>query len=298
MLYVGGEFLVRNASKLAFILGWSPLLLGLTVVAFGTSAPELASTLAAALKGRSVVALGNVVGSNIANLSLVLGLAALISPLYSSKRSLGQEIPFMVVLGLLLLYLASDGHLGRKEALLLLSLLLLYVFFLFRRVSDASECSPKETSASIQIPVLLIRGAGLLVGIFLLSLGADILVEGAVRLAKHFGLSPRVIGLTLVALGTSLPELAGTLVAAYRRESNLILGNLIGSNIMNILAVLGVTIMVRPLSFYARPVMIDLFIMISFSLVAGLFLIKGLGRVKGLLLFGAYWGYIYLILRY
>ncbi len=295
MLYVGGEFLVRCATRLALLLGWSPLFLGLTVVALGTSAPELAATLVAALKGHGAVAFGNVLGSNIANISLVLGTAALITPLAPETPFLRQELPFMVFTSLLLLFLAQDGHLGRAEGLFFLLLLAGYLFFLFRRKSSVLEvAAPKQGRKGLWLYIF-----GVLVGIALLSLGADTLIDGAIRLARRLGLSDRVIGLTLVALGTSLPELASTVVAAFRKQTRLILGNLIGSNIMNVLVVLGISTLFSPLSFPGQRVLFDLLVMTLFSAFSWLMLLwGGMGRIKGALLLAAYGAYLAFLYLY
>ncbi len=296
LLYLGGEILIKSASNLALALRWSSLLIGLTVVALGTSAPELAATLIAAFKGMEAVALGNIVGSNIANVSLVLGAAALIIPLRPTSRFVRQELPFMILTGLILFLVLNDGRLGRAEALVLFLFLLIFLFVLFRRdhlPSISSELVPKVKKSKR----LFVHILGIALGVVFLSIGADVLIDGAVILAQRFGLSQRIIGLTVVALGTSLPELASTLVAAYRGAGQIILGNLIGSNVMNILAVLACTSLIRPLSFPQEKVFLDLSVMMAFFLSCWAMLSfgQGMGRIKGLLALVLYITYLFFL---
>jgi len=296
MLYGGGEVLVRSAVKLALQLRLSPIFIGLTIVAFGTSAPELAATLVASFKGAGAVAFGNVVGSNIANLGLVLGLVTLLRPVRTTTQFVTQEVPFMVFTGLLLFFFARDGFLGRLEGLVFLAFLFAFLFLLWRRDSQIEllETPPPRSARAI-----IYHLAGTCLGIALLSWGADVLIEGAVGIARHFGISERVIGLTLVAVGTSLPELVSTLVAAYRRANELILGNIIGSNIMNVLAILGVTSSIKPFAFEKKGIFLDLSVMMGFFLLSWFMLFQGryLGRLKGGLLFFCYLVYIFVLYR-
>ncbi len=295
LLYLGGELLVKNATRLARVMGVSQLTIGLTVVAFCTSSPELATTLAAALEGSPDTALGNVVGSNSANLGLVLGLTALLYPLRTRVRFLQREVPFMIGTGALLLFLLGSGMLDRLSGALLLSLLGLYLLVLLRS-SDHAEAEDEpaagkneaRTAKTWKALASVILGIGLLVG------GAHILIEGAVSLAQAFNISERVIGLTLVTLGGSLPELAGSLVAAFKREGDIILGNLIGSNVFNILFVLGATTVLRPLAVSTEAFLPDLLVMLGLSFLVLPFLVTGrrLGRREGLVLFGAYAAYV------
>ncbi len=298
LLYLGGETLVRNATRLARALGISPLVVGLTVVAFGTSAPELAATVTAALKGAPGVALGNVVGSNIANLGLILGLAALISPLRTTARFLRREVPFMLGVSVLMFGLVQDGMVTRANAAVLLLLLGVYLTYLLREEREPPEVEAEfvEAYGADRVPVW--RGLlGVGAGVGLLVLGADALVEGAVALARGFGVSERVIGLTVVAVGTSLPELASALVAALRRESDIVLGNLVGSNVFNVLAILGVTALVRPVPVQTGAVQLDLGVMLGLSVLVWPFLYTGyrLGRREGAALLLAYLGYVILL---
>jgi len=295
LLYGGGELLLRYSVALARRLGISPLVIGLTVVAFGTSAPELAATLAAALRGNPQVAYGNVIGSNIANLSLVLGMAALVQPLYTRARFIKREMPFLLLVSVLLFFVVADGLVSRLEGGLLVLGLLAYLFYLLRNTDEPEEVEAEFVSEyGHNGPSLLVSLLGLTAGIALLSLGAGALVEGATTLARAWGVPDRVIGLTVVALGTSLPELASALVAARKGESDILLGNLIGSNVFNSLGILGLTALVRPIHPDGSAVMIDLAVMLGLVLLAWPMLYTGLrlGRREGAVLLFVYLIYI------
>lgn len=248
LLTGGAEGLVRGAGSTARRFGLSPLLIGLTVVAYGTSTPELVVSVSAALSGKSDIALSNVIGSNIGNLGLILGLAALLCPIRTRMQILRVDVPVMIGVSLLLLGLLSDGGLSRGEGLLLFVAAILYTGFTFRWAPREMEDDTRDEFDS-GMPVegswgrdLLYLGGGLL----LLVVGARWLVSGAVTVAEALGLSSTVIGLTVVAVGTSLPEMATSVVAALRGESDIALGNVVGSNIFNVLGILGVTATLRP----------------------------------------------------
>ena len=294
LLYLGGEFLVRNAVSLAARLGVSSLVIGLTVVAFGTSAPELAATLVSAFQGVPDIAIGNVVGSNIANVGLILGLTAAIYPLQASLQFIRREIPVTVAIGALLFPVMAGGLLGRIEGMILLALLGGYLWYLFRSDDPPllEELEPEVEPGAL--PPLWRSLLGVAVGVALLVFGARALVEGAVTIATSLGVPERVIGLTLVAFGTSLPELASSLVAALRREADLILGNIIGSNIFNVLAVLGATALIRPIPVDLAATWVDIAIMLAFSLVLLPMMTFGyrLGRKRGTTLVIAYAAYV------
>jgi cation:H+ antiporter len=258
LLAGGAELLVRGASRLAAAGGISPLVVGLTVVAFGTSAPELAVTLGAAYTGEADIAVGNVVGSNIANILLVLGLSAAVAPLAVAARLVRLEVPLMIGASVLVLVLALDGRVGRLDGLLLFAGLVVYLVFVVRQ-SRREEAAAGETEAATAgletvVPGLAgnpssRRGGGrwggwpldvlLALGLALLVVGARWLVAGAVAAAAALGVSELVIGLTIVAVGTSLPELATSVLASLRGERDIAVGNVIGSNLFNLLAVLG-----------------------------------------------------------
>ncbi|MFO7769399.1 MAG: calcium/sodium antiporter [bacterium] len=267
-LYAGGEALVRGAVRLAGVLGVRPLIIGLTVVAFGTSSPELAASVTAALTGAHEVVLGNVVGSNIMNIGLVLGLTALVYPLSARLTVVRREVPVMVAVGLLPLLVARDGVIGRLEGLILVLLLAVYLLLLYRESRMPEEAAEFVEEYAPGGRGVLFALAAVAAGAVLLVVGARWLVEGGVNLARTVGVSERVIGLTLVAFGTSLPELASAMVAAVKQEADIVLGNLIGSSIFNILAILGLTSMVRPVLTEYAVVVPDILVMTAFGLLA------------------------------
>lgn len=243
-LIAGAEALVRGASRMAVSFGISPLVIGLTVVAFGTSAPEVAVSVGAALEGNADLAIGNVVGSNIANVLLILGISALIAPLAVSEQVIRQEVPIMIGVTALLTGLAANGTLGRAEAALLLLLAVVYTVFLIVQARRGSAKAQLEAThelpqaggwdATPMAQALLVLG-----GLGLLVLGADWLVGAATHFARALGVSDLVIGLTVVAIGTSMPELATSIMAAIRGERDIAVGNVVGSNIFNIVGCLG-----------------------------------------------------------
>ena len=298
LLYAGGEFLVRNASALASRLGISPLVIGLTVVAFGTSAPELAATLVSVFNGVPELAVGNVVGSNTANVGLILGAAALVYPLAVSKIFFRRDFFFMMIASILLIPVLLNGSVSRLEGGILVVILLAYLAYLLK--FDPDQVSADDISeADVQTPVW--RSLSLLIlGIVLLVVGARSLVAGAIEIASSLGVPEEVIGLTFVAFGTSLPELASAIIAASKRQTDIILGNVVGSNIFNVLAILGITSLVKPLAQPFADISADIWIMLGFSVaIVPLFLItRRLGRTAGSILLSAYIAYIaYLFIR-
>ena len=247
-LVAGAELLVRGASKLALSFGLSPLVVGLTVVAFGTSAPEVAVSVGAALSGQTDLAVGNVVGSNIFNVLFILGLSALITPLVVDRQLIRQEVPIMIGVSVLLVVMALDGRLGLGDSALLLGLMIGYTIFLVRqsRAQTAAEAAAKGDKSGLpnadagswdsRLPVqiaLIVVGLALLVG------GSQALLTAAITIAKALGVSDLVIGLTIVAAGTSLPEVATSVMAAIRGQRDIAVGNVVGSNVFNILGCLG-----------------------------------------------------------
>ena len=247
-LVIGASALVRGASKLALSFGISPLVVGLTIVAFGTSAPEVAVSAGAVLGGQNDIAVGNVVGSNIFNVLFILGISALITPLVVDVQLIRQEVPIMVGASLLLLALGLDGRIGPMDAALLLGLLVAYTVFLVvqsRRQTQAAadeyaaEVKPAEAGAwDARMPAQI----GLIIGgLAFLVVGSDWLVTAAVAFAKSLGVSDLVIGLTIVAAGTSMPEVATSITAALKGERDIAVGNVVGSNTFNILGCLGVS---------------------------------------------------------
>lgn len=295
LLYWGGEFLVHGAIQLAGRLGLSPLLIGMTVVAFATSCPELAASLTAVFQDAPFIAVGNVIGSNIANVGLILGVVALLGPLSISRHLRIRSIPFMVVGSALLWPLFRDERLSRIEGLFLFTLLLAYLIYLFTHQDPEMKASAEGITEEIALQWALKKSlAAVALGVLLLVVGAKFLVVGAVDLARLLGISERVIGLSVVAFGTSLPELASSLVAARRGEGDLILGNIVGSNIFNALCILGVTAMVQPIAVGPSAAGFDFWVMMGFSLllIPILDMRSTLGRMQGVLFLGAYLSYL------
>ena len=249
LLYLGGEGLVRGGAALALRLGIAPLVVGLTIVAMGTSMPELVVSVNAARQGYGGIALGNVVGSNIANIALILGVSALIKPVEVQRKLLQLDVPIAVGSTLLLMLLLADGGLGRLDGALLLAGFFSYAGFTVweaarrRGAADALEIEvPAGTHRPLTSAVLVVAGLAMLV------VGGRVFVEASVALAAHLGVPRAIVGLTVVAIGTSLPEMATSVVAALRGESDLSLGNVVGSNIFNIFCILGITALVQPFS--------------------------------------------------
>jgi cation:H+ antiporter len=294
VLYFGGELLVRYSTALASALGVSPLVIGLTVVAFGTSAPELAAGIVAALQDSPGIAIGNVVGSNIANIGLILGLTVIITSLPAERHFVRREVPFMIATSALLVPFLLLGELARWQGVILLSLLGLFLYVQKRAGDLHRESEQFEATARAGTFGALL---GSLVGLVLLVAGAQALVWGAVGLARGVGVSERVIGLTVVAFGTSVPELAGCLVAAARREIGLVLGNVIGSNIFNVLGILGTVVLIHPLEADFATFGLDVLVMLAFSVLLLFFFLNGhrLSRWEGVVLVCGYAGYIALL---
>jgi cation:H+ antiporter len=270
LLVLGAEWLVRGASRLAAALGISPLVIGLTVVAYGTSAPEMAVSVKSAWAGQPDLALGNVVGSNILNVLLILGASATIAPLLVSSQLIRLDVPIMIGLSVLTLLLAGDGSIGRLDGAILVAGAVAYTVFQIRQsrkepaaIQDeyAREFGPKRSSTAANLALI---GAGLA----LLVLGSRWLVGGAVAFAQALGVSDLVIGLTIVAAGTSLPEVATSILASLRGERDIAVGNVVGSNIFNIMAVLGVSALAAPAGLPAPAALLrfDLPVMIAVAL--------------------------------
>ena len=305
LLIAGAELLVRGASRLAETLGISPLIVGLTVVAFGTSAPELAVSVKGALAGRPDLAVGNVVGSNIFNVLLILGLSAMITPLVVAQRLVRVDVPLMIGASFLVPLLGMDGGLVHGDGLLLFAGILAYTAFAIR----TGKNEPKEVELEYARAARASRGnlhhlRNLLavgVGLVMLVLGADWLVDGAIDIARALGLSELVIALTIVAAGTSLPEVATSVVAAVRGERDIAVGNVVGSNIFNILAVLGATALVSDsgLSVSAPALRFDVPVMVAAAVACLPVFLTGhvITRGEGALFLGYYATYLALLLR-
>lgn len=297
LLTLGAEGLVRSGSALALRLGVTPLVVGLTIVAFGTGSPELVVSAQASYYGNSAIALGNVVGSNISNTALILGTAALIYPLKAKTQVVRREMPVMILVTALLWLLIVDGELGRIDGVILFVGSFVYTFFVyFLARRDKSREIEKEFLEAVEQPSksAWLDMVMLLGGIALLVTGAKLLIDGAVDIAKYFNVSEVIIGLSVIAIGTSLPELATSTVAAYKKEADMALGNAIGSNIFNILAVLGVTAMISPISSLEIRTL-DMSVMIGSAIF--LWLLLGfrfaLDRLEAVILLVGYVLYIY-----
>jgi cation:H+ antiporter len=300
VLTLGADWLVRGATRLAARFGVSRLLIGLTVVSFGTSAPELAVSVGASLTGKADLALGNVIGSNVFNVLFILGLSALAAPLVIARKLVRLDIPIMIAVSLLLLVLALDGRIGRFDGVLLCAGAVGYTVFSVR-ISRTDASSDEDAGAKPAGRVWLDFGL-ILVGLALLVFGARWFVDGAVELARSFGVSELVIGLTIVAAGTSLPEVATSVVAALRGERDVAVGNVVGSNILNILAILGMCGVLAPEGVaVSRAVLaFDLPVMIAVALATlPLALARGrIARWEGVVFLVAYGLYVsYLVLQ-
>ena len=283
LLYFGAEGLVRGSSSIALRLGVSPLLIGLTVVAFGTSAPELVVSLKAALMGQGDISVGNVVGSNICNIGLILGLSALIVPIKVASQIVRVDTPIMIAVTALALVLLYDGRLSRMEGIFLFVLLVAYLIFsIILAKKKPADALSAEFSEEIKLSKrgLAVDLAMVIGGLVMLVFGARFLVDSAIEIARAVGLSEAVIGLTIVAIGTSLPELATSLVAAWKKEADIAVGNVVGSNIFNILGILGISAVVTPLS-STGITGIDLGLMMAFAMALLLFARTGYQVTRG-----------------
>lgn len=297
LLYFGAELLVKGSANLAMRCGVSALVAGLTIVAFGTSAPELVVSIKAALDGLGDIAVGNVIGSNIFNIAIILGLSALIHPMKVHLNVLKVDTPVMLASSVLLMAVLHDLYLSRVEGIFLFAGIIAYMTFTIitaRRTGETKVDFPLEqlTPKKKVTPVLdIIFVIG---GLCLLALGSRFFVNGAVSLARAIGVSEAVIGLTIVAVGTSLPELATSIIASIKKEDDIAIGNIIGSNIFNILAILGTSSTITPLN--ASGVgQISLYFMLGTTVLLMPFMRTGfvLNRIEGLLLLIVYWGYMY-----
>lgn len=309
MLVGGAELLVRGAVRLAVVAGLSPLVVGLTVVALGTSAPELAVGIQSARAGQPDLVLGNVIGSNISNVLLILGIAALITPLVVHQKLVRLDVPIMIGASLLTLWMASDGELSRVDGAILVALLLAYMAWSIRESRKETQQIKNEYAEAYgtakeekQKPRPVGDLALVLVGLGMLVYGAGFLVDGAVVLAKALGVDELLIGLTVVAVGTSLPEIATSVVASLRGERDIAVGNIVGSNILNLFGVLGASAVVSPQGVHVDPTALrfDIPVMIAASVACLPIFFRGycIVRWEAALLLGHYIAYVtYLVLR-
>lgn len=306
LLVYSADFLVKGAASIAAALGISPLIVGLTVVAFGTSAPELAVSVMSAFKGQADIAVGNVIGSNIFNILLILGVSALIIPLVVNAQLVRFDVPVMILVSVLLYFLSVDGLISRLDGVILFVLLLSYVAFLLRlskKEKNAGVLSEfeQEYGKPAEDPKWLKNIAFVVFGVAGLVVGSDRLVYGAVFIAKEFGVSELIIGLTIISAGTSLPEVATSVVAALKGERDIAVGNVVGSNIFNIVTVLGISSIVSPSGIAVAQAALDfdMLFMIAIAIAALPVFFHGyrIGRMSGFFFLAFYVAYVvYLIL--
>jgi cation:H+ antiporter len=287
LLVAGGDGLVRGAVALAERFRISPLVIGLTIVGFGTSAPELMVSVQAALGGQPGIAIGNVVGSNTANILLILGLSAAIGPIVAQFAGIRRDLAWMLGASAVLVPMFWDGGVSRIEGAILFAGIITYIVVCLRQAGNEP--------AAEHPPMALWKAGGLiLIGLVALVLGARFLVDSATEIARAFGVSEAVIGLTIVAVGTSLPELATSVIAALKGQREIALGNVIGSNIFNVLSILGLTALIAPIPVEARFLSIDVPFMLAISvgLAALIAWRHGIGRAAGIAMLVLYGGYV------
>lgn len=296
LLFVGGELLVRGSASLAISLGLTPLVVGLTVVAFGTSSPELVVSIQAALKGNSAISVGNVIGSNIANIALILGISALIKPIAVQSSAVKHEIPFMIFISVIFAFLVFLRHIAFLSGMMFIITLILYVIvsiYISKKSSNNEFGHPVKIKSSTFLSALFI-----VLGLIGLVFGSELFIDGSVKLARLLGVSEFLIGLTIVAVGTSLPELVASVVASIKKESDILVGNVVGSNIFNILAIIGIAAMITSINL-SQINLIDLLVMLFFSgIILPMTLYNNLiSRREGLFLLVGYLVYIVYLIR-
>lgn len=308
VLVWGADRFVYGAAGTARNLGLSSLIIGLTVVGFGTSAPEILVSVTAAINGNPGIAVGNAIGSNIANIGLVLGTTALIFPLMVASNTLKREFPIMLVMMTLTLFLILDYELSRYDGIILLSGIVAFTFWLIRMAKARKGYEPLVHEFDHEIPKVTLKTSlsWTVIGLVLLLVSSQVLVYGAVNIARFFGVSDLIIGLTIIAIGTSLPELATSVMSAIKNEPDIALGNIIGSNMFNLLAVLGIPAIISPMTLESHVITRDYAVMLVMSILLFIFAygFKQQGRINrfegATLLIGyiAYMGYLYInILR-
>ncbi len=302
LLVLGGEGVVRGSIAIAHHLGVSKLFIGLVLVGFGTSTPELVTTLNAVLIGSPGIAVGNVVGSNIANILLILGLTAVIRPIDCDPKSFKRDAPVLAAATALCIVFAVLGEFGRVSGVIFIAALAAYISVTYRterrrpdesaalHEHEAELAEPSPQSLWLAVPIAFLA-------IAVLIAGADLIVHGSVELARSLGVSETIIGLTLVAVGTSLPELAASMVAAYRRQAELAFGNIVGSNIFNVLGILGVTGLIVPISVPAIGLNYDLWILAATTMLLMVFAVtdRRLSRAEGAIFLACYAAYLTLL---
>ncbi len=299
LLVIGGEVLVRGASSAARRLGVSPLVIGLTLVGFGTSSPELVTSLQAAFAGSPGIAIGNVVGSNISNALLILGVTALIAPIAVDRRAFFRDGPVLAIVTGAAVWALFQGELTRRMGAVAVGVLLVYVLvvWLLERRRPAPEGERIEDEAKLRSGLRASPWLGLalaVAGIGVTVYGAGLLVGGAVNLARSMGVSDTVVGLTIVAVGTSMPELVTSVIAALKKEGDVALGNVVGSNLYNLLGILGLTAVVKPIPVPAQLLGVDVWVLAAATALLVLCALRNMriSRGEGLLLVGGYGAYM------
>ncbi len=297
LLILGGEFLVRAAVSIALKAKISPLVVGMTIVSFGTSAPELLVSLKAALTAHPDVSIGAVVGSNISNLGLVLGITVLIFPIVVNRDSIKIDWPLMMIATILFYLFARNGEINGIEGGIFMAILLAFTSWLvIRSRKEGKVLAQEEDVKELNKESSMIKNIPLLIGGMLgLYFGAELLIDSVVSIAHSYGVSEKLISVTIVAFGTSVPELVTSAVAAAKKETDISIGNLIGSNVFNLLAILGITAMVHPIQVSDSINQFDVYYLLGISLLLLPFMLfgKSIGRIKGLVLLASYFIYIY-----
>jgi len=269
LLVFGSDLLLRSSIDLSLKYNVSKLVIGLTIVSFATSAPELLISISSVLKNSSDIAISNVIGSNIANIGLVFSIALLFVTINIKKENIKYDFPWLIIVSLLFIWFLQDSQIDRFEGVVFTSVLVLFIIFSFKVRANESEDLDDLSTSNMSLSKIFIY---LALSSILLYSGSELFVESSIFFANYFGVSERVIGLTMVAIGTSLPELATTLVAIYKKELDISIGNIIGSNIFNILAVIGITSIIRTLSIKSSEILsFDIYVMFAFSAVLGVF---------------------------
>ncbi|MCQ2350416.1 MAG: calcium/sodium antiporter [Paludibacteraceae bacterium] len=307
LLFLGGDYLVDGAVDIANRFKVSPLIVGMTIVAFGTSAPEFIVSLESAIGGHPEISLGNVIGSNIANIGLILGFTALILPLAVQKATFTRDMPFLLIISILLFAVLKDGVVSRFEGIMFVALIICHTLWCIKQTPRPEKETVAEPKYKLWVAIAITLGA-----VIALTIGSDLLIMGASALAKSWGISERVIAVTIVAFGTSIPELVTSIIAAAKKQADIAIGNIVGSNIFNILFVLGTSATICPISNYNFDVFkFDLWWMIGFVLflLIAIFPFKRvvlkksypdtrystLGRIPGAVMFLAYTLYVTLL---
>ncbi|MDL2227668.1 calcium/sodium antiporter [Bacteroidales bacterium OttesenSCG-928-K03] len=303
LLLVSGEFLVRGGVSIAKRLKISSLVIGMTIVALGTSAPEFIVSLKAALAGSPEIAIGNVIGSNVANIALILGATAVIFPLVVSKNTLRIDWPIMMLASILFFLAASDGLISRSEGIIGFILLVLFIIV---QILTSKQDKSEEDNSDNKIYPLWLSILFVIVSCFGLAFGADMLIDSASIIAAKFGVSQRVIGITIVAMGTSLPELVTSIIAAVKKEADIAIGNIIGSNIFNIFCIIGISSIIHPIKFVEGTFDVDMIWMCATALLLLLLMLNykkknffkrgRLGKIGGIVLVASYIAYIFILL--